>query len=29
VQVLGGLFLGGGLVYLYMRRRKRMRCENE
>lgn len=29
VQVLGGLFIGGGLVYLYMRRRKQMRCKNE
>ncbi|NOR56517.1 MAG: cytochrome C [Sulfurovum sp.] len=29
VQVLGGLFLGGGLVYLYMRRRKQMRCKND
>ena len=28
VQVLGGLLLGGGIVYLYMRRRKQMRCKN-
>jgi len=28
VQVLGGLLFGGGLVYLYMRRRKQMRCKN-
>ena len=27
IPVLGGLFLGGGVVYLYMRRRRRMRCE--
>ena len=26
-QVLGGLFLGGGFVYLYMRRRKQNRCK--
>jgi hypothetical protein len=26
VQVLGGLLLGGGLVYLYMRRRRRLKC---
>ena len=29
VQVLGGLLLGGGLVYWYMRRRKQMRCREE
>ncbi len=29
VQVLGGLLLGGGLVYWYMRRRKQMRCKDE
>ena len=29
VQVLGGLLLGGGVVYLYMWRRKKMRCKNE
>ena len=29
VQVLGGLLLGGGMVYLYMRRRKQMCCKNE
>ena len=28
-QVLGGLFLGGGIVYLYMRRRKQMRCKKD
>jgi len=26
VQVLGGLVLGGGLVYLYMRRRRKLKC---
>lgn len=29
VQVLGGILLGGGVVYLYMRRRKKMRCKSE
>ncbi len=29
VQVLGGLFLGGGIVYLYMRRRKQLRCKKD
>ncbi len=29
VQVLGGLFLGGGIMYWYMRRRKQMRCKND
>lgn len=29
VQVLGGLFIGGGVVYLYMRRRKQMRCKKD
>jgi len=29
VQVLGGLFLGGGLVYWVMRRRRRMQCKKE
>jgi len=29
VQVLGGLVLGGGVVYLYMRRRRWMRCRND
>ncbi len=29
VQVLGGLIFGGGIVYLYLRRRKQMHCKND
>jgi hypothetical protein len=29
VQVLGGLLLGGGIVYLYMRRRRQIRCKKD